>query len=311
MAVTKCAGLCVGVSKYDDRGLAPLPDAAGTAQDILGAFDPTCISGLRLVVDPRSNGDLFLAVQRAAQDAQGGSFVLYFAGHALRRGTELLLAVRESEIDGARGCVPWVDVEDMIRRAGVADGLVLLNLDQPPGAPPLQLSAGKAVVMGSVRRYDSATANKQLRAYADTLLAALKQPASAVEPFLSEGKLDANGLGRWLAARAPAAAVHTSFSVPSSSSLLLRDLEDGLVAAKKAAAARPTEPAPEPVAVVTAAPAEVPAPAEPPPPEPVPVVAPEAAPLPVAALAPRRPARWPILLVAAAIVAAVLYELMR
>ena len=33
VAVTKGDGLCVGVSKYDDRGLAPLPDATTTAQE--------------------------------------------------------------------------------------------------------------------------------------------------------------------------------------------------------------------------------------------------------------------------------------
>jgi hypothetical protein len=314
VAVTKGAGLCVGVSRYDDRGLVPLPDAALGAQEILKAFDAKLVRGMRLLTDPGSNGDLFLALQRVMQEAQGGSLVLYFAGHALRRGSDLLLAVRESEVEGTRGCVPWGDVADMVKRAGIVEGLVLLNLDQPAGAPPLELSAGKATVMGSVRRYDAGAGNRQLRGYADAVLAALKQPALQVEPFLNEGKLDADGLGRCLAARASAVAAHTRFASTASGSLVLRDLSAELEAAKARAAAppapvveappQPPEPEPVPEAVIEAPP-------EPPAPEPVPAIEPVLAPLPVAALASPRPSKMPYVLIAAAILAAVLYALLR
>ena len=182
----KAAGLCVGVSRYGDRALAPLPDAATSAQEIQKAFESRLVPGVTVMLDPRDNGALFVALERSMHESQGETFVLYFAGHALRRGSELLLAVRDSEVEGAKGCVPWSDVQAMLKRE-VKNGLVVLNLDQPPGSPPAALGTSKVAVMGSLRSYDARSANGSLRSYADVVLGALRSPAEDLGPYLTEG----------------------------------------------------------------------------------------------------------------------------
>jgi hypothetical protein len=218
--VTNGAALCVGVSRYNDAGLVPLPEAAVSAREIQKALDARLLPATAAIVDPASNGDLFLRIQKAAGEARGGTFFFYFAGHALRRGGDLLLATRDTELAGAKGCVPWSDVLGILKREGVAGGMALLNVDQPVGAARPQLDGGSVAVVGSLRTYDAAGANASLRGYADVVLAALLRPAADIETFLSDGVLDAGGLHRYLAARAPRTAPHASFSMPAQPALL-------------------------------------------------------------------------------------------
>ena len=273
----KAAGLCVGVSKYGDRALAPLPDAASSAQEIQKAFESRLVPGITVMLDPRDNGALFVALERSMRESQGETFVLYFAGHALRRGSELLLAVRDSELEGARGCVPWSDVQAMLKRE-VKNGLIVLNLDQPPGSPPAALGTSKVAVMGSLRSYDARSANASLRSYADVVLAALRSPAGDLGSYLTEGQLDSNGFGKYLAERAPAGAPHKVYSV-SARTFVLRDFVDTerASALPPASMARPTVPNRPAAASPGPTPVAAPAPEPAPPPEPAPAAEPASA----------------------------------
>ncbi|HEY6464334.1 MAG TPA: hypothetical protein VIY73_29405, partial [Polyangiaceae bacterium] len=222
MAQGNVFGLCVGVSRYTDGGLAPLPDAAATAREVQKALDPKLFSGVSTISDPGTNGDLFLRLQKAARDAKGGAFFLYYAGHALRRGNDLLLAARDSELEGTKGCVPWSDVRDMLKREAVAAGVVILNVDIAGGAPRLQIGSDTVAVIGSVRTYDAAAGNANLRAYADALVRLLQGPTAEVSPYLVDHVLDANGLHKALEKKATTTAPHASFA-PGSRPLVLRD----------------------------------------------------------------------------------------
>ncbi|HEX3345393.1 MAG TPA: hypothetical protein VHS09_12505, partial [Polyangiaceae bacterium] len=208
------AALCIGVSRYNDRGLVALPDAAVSAREVQKALDTRVFPGSTAIVDPGSNGDLFLKLQKAAGEARGGTFVLYFAGHALRRGGDLLLTTRDTELEGTKGCVPWSDVRGMLKREGIVTGVVLLNVDQPVGSGRPQLDGGPVAVMGSLRTYDAGGANASVRAYADAVLAVLQRPAAELEAFLTDGVLDAAGLNKYLAAKAPPSASHASYAAP-------------------------------------------------------------------------------------------------
>jgi hypothetical protein len=216
------AALCIGVSRYNDRGLAPLPDAALTAREIQKALDTRVFPASTAIVDPGSNGDLFLKLQKAAGEARGGTFVLYFAGHALRRGGDLLLTTRDTELEGTKGCVPWSDVRGMLKREGIVTGVFLLNVDQPAGSGRPQLDGSSVAVMGSLRNYDASGGNASLRAYADAVLAVLQRPGADLEAYLTDGVLDATGLNKYLTEKAPAAAAHASFA-KSAKAAVLRD----------------------------------------------------------------------------------------
>jgi hypothetical protein len=270
------AALCIGVSKYNDRGLVPLPDAAVSAREIQKALDTRVFPASTTIVDPGSNGDLFLKLQKAAGEARGGAFVLYFAGHALRRGGELLLTTRDTELDGAKGCVPWSDVRGMLKREGIVTGVVLLNVDQPAGSGRPQLDGGPVAVMGSLRTYDAGGANASIRGYADALLAVLQRPSAEIESFLHDGVLDAAGLNKYLAEKAPPSASHASFSTPERAAVL-RDF-----AAPSPLSMRGSALPPQPAASVVPKPSVAAAP----PPTPAPAPAPE----PVAAPEPAKPA---------------------
>jgi len=283
VTLTNGAALCVGVSKYNDRALAPLPDAGVTAREIQKALEPHLFPASSAIIDPGSNGDLFLRLQKAAGEARGGIFVLYFAGHALRRGGDLLLATRDTELEGAKGCVPWSDVHSMLRRERVSGGLVLLNVDQPAGMGPPQLGGGALCMLASLRTYDADTGNASLRGYADAILGALQKPAGELESFLKDGALDASGLHRYLSERAPPKALHATFSMPARSAVL-RDFA-GPALSRRGSALPPaptvaSPPPPVPAAAVIAAPAPEPVVAPEPAPEPAKEVVEEVAPPP-------------------------------
>jgi hypothetical protein len=280
--VANGAALCVGVSKYNDRGLAPLPDATLSAKEIQKALDSRVFPASTAILDPGSNGDLFLKLQKAAGEAKGGTFVLYFAGHALRRGGDLLLTTRDTELEGTKGCVPWSDVRGMLKREGIVAGVVLLNVDQPAGSGRPQLDGGPVAVMGSLRTYDVGGGNASLRSYADAVLAILQRPAAEIESFLNDGVLDAAGLNKYLAERAPASAPHASYSMPERPAVL-RDFAPPAAMSMRGSALppQPTSPVKLVVAAPLApAPSVVPAPAPALAPAPAPAPAPEAAPEP-------------------------------
>ncbi|MGD0530297.1 MAG: hypothetical protein ABSE49_34500, partial [Polyangiaceae bacterium] len=281
------AALCIGVSRYNDRGLAPLPDAALTAREVQKALDTRVFPASTAIVDPGSNGDLFLKLQKAAGEARGGTFILYFAGHALRRGGDLLLTTRDTELEGTKGCVPWSDVRGMLKREGIVTGVFLLNVDQPAGSGRPQLDGSSVAVMGSLRTYDASGGNTALRAYADAVLAVLQRPGAELEAYLTDGTLDATGLNKYLTEKAPAAAAHASFA-KATKAAVLRDFatpspmsmrgsqlppaaslapKPSVVGAPPPASVAPTPAVVEPPAPAAAAPSPPPAP-EPPPPEP-------------------------------------------
>ena len=267
------AALCVGVSKYNDRGLAPLPDATLSAKEIQKALDSRVFPASTAILDPGSNGDLFLKLQRAAGEAKGGAFVLYFAGHALRRGGDLLLTTRDTELEGTKGCVPWSDVRGMLKREGIVAGVVLLNVDQPAGSGRPQLDGGPVAVMGSLRTYDVGGGNASLRSYADSVLAILQRPAAEIESFLNDGVLDAAGLNKYLAERAPASAPHASYSMPERPAVL-RDFAPPAAMSMRGSALPPQPTSPVKLVVAASlapAPSVAPAPSLAPAPEPEPV----------------------------------------
>src|SRR5579871_5769398 len=112
----KSTGLSVGATEYTDKKLLRCPAAAASAREVAEALDSKLVRGVRVLANPPTGDLLFTDVQRAVQEARGGSFFFYFAGHALRRGDDVLLAVGESEVEGAKGCVPLSDVLDIVRR---------------------------------------------------------------------------------------------------------------------------------------------------------------------------------------------------
>ena len=133
----------------------------------------------------------------------------------------MLLAVRDTEVDGTRGCVPWSDVQAMLKR-DVRAGLVIMNVDQPAASPRADLGVTKVAVMGALRPYDERTSNASLRAYADVELSALESGPEDLAAYLTDGLLDSAGFARLLAERAPKAAGHASHST-SARTFVLRD----------------------------------------------------------------------------------------
>ncbi|HEY5242978.1 MAG TPA: hypothetical protein VIJ22_15970, partial [Polyangiaceae bacterium] len=259
-----------------------------------------------------------------------------------------LLTTRDTELEGAKGCVPWSDVRGMLKREGIVTGVVLLNVDQPAGSGRPQLDGGPVAVMGSLRTYDAGGANASIRGYADALLAVLQRPSAEIESFLHDGVLDAAGLNKYLAEKAPPSASHASFSTPERAAVL-RDFAapsplsmrgsalppqpaPSVVPKPAVAAPPPPPPAPEPEPAPAPEPASEPAkPAPPeveppaeataeagapaPAPEPAPEPLPPPPPGPALAIEPRPPAPRSnitvMLLAAAAIVAAAVYMLLR
>lgn len=267
-STSKAAGLCVGASLYDDAGLSPLPDAAVSAREIAAALDTKIVRGVSALIDPPGSDDLFLALQKSIHDAKGGSFFLYFAGHALWRDGELRLAARSTELEGAKACVPWSDVDDLLVRERIESAMIVLNIDHSgdkPGIP--RVTHGATVFMGSVRAHALKGANLRLRAYADAVLGGLRKRPLDLESFLRDGQLDAGAIGRYLTEKAPRAVEHRVFSEPSGPRFILRELAEDL-ARSKARGSQPMVEVPVDFTPPPLAPAETPpsaAPSEPPP----------------------------------------------
>src|SRR4051812_26929093 len=119
----KGAGLSVGTSEVHDPKLARCAAAATSAREVAEALDAKLVRGVRVIANPPTFDALYGELQKALREAKGGTFFLYFAGHALRRGDDLLLTVGESEVEGAKGCVSLADVIDLLRRASLAHAL--------------------------------------------------------------------------------------------------------------------------------------------------------------------------------------------
>src|SRR4029079_10916805 len=113
--VVKGAGLSVGVTEYKDAKLERCKAAATSAREVADALDPKVVRDVRVIANPATGDTLFGDLQKAVGAAKGGAFFFYFAGHALRRGDDLLLAVCDSELEAKSGCVPLSDVLDIIR----------------------------------------------------------------------------------------------------------------------------------------------------------------------------------------------------
>src|SRR5580704_1589271 len=134
MTSERWAGVCVGVGRHQDAALGDLPSAVESAREVAKAMD--ALGSMRLVTNPTGHMDLFVALQNAIREARGGSFFLYFAGFVLERDGELLLAVSGTEARAKSGCVPWSDVEDILKRENVAKALVVLNAEKASTFPP-------------------------------------------------------------------------------------------------------------------------------------------------------------------------------
>lgn len=295
------AGLCVGVEHYQDPKLGPLPAACASAREVADALDPKLVKGVEVMQDVATNDDLFRALQRTLRAARGGAFFFYFAGHALRRGDDLLLALGESEVLGAKGCVPWSDIEDLLKRERVARAVVVLNVDhEVEGAPKAPGVSAEIHVMGSLRVNEAAAANKQCRAYADALLAALSKPVGAA--YVEEGALDAEGLGRFLEATAPKLLVHKVFAARGERFELRHVASAAAEAAPSPPAAPKEEAAPPPPREEAPSDAEEERPAPPAAEPPL-----ETVEKPSAAITPAHASRMPYYLIAIAIAVALLY----
>src|SRR5207237_1191239 len=106
----KPAALAIGASLYDDKKFAPLPSAAESARAIADKFDSRSIGHVEVTANPGRSDDLFVVISKAIHVARRGAFVLYFSGNVLRRDSELLFAVQDSEVTGTMGCVPLSDI---------------------------------------------------------------------------------------------------------------------------------------------------------------------------------------------------------
>jgi hypothetical protein len=175
----------------------------------------------------------------------------------------------------------------LLRREQVARALIILNIDQPPAATtkPPRVPEGAAIV-GSTRAFDPTTSNSRLKSFSTIILKALRAPAQELAPYLNDGRLDADGLGRYLLASAPKMLAPAVLAT-SSEVFVVRDLAAELAAAQAAAEAAAAE----------APPPEAPATVEEP--------AVEKAPAPLARKEPA--SRAPYLLLIVLIVAALLY----
>lgn len=233
--VVKGAGLSVGVTEYRDAKLTRCPAASASAREVAAALDPAVMRGPRVLTDPATNDTFFDALQKTAREAKGGAFFFYFAGHALRRGDDLLLTVCDSELEGARGCVPLSDVLDILRKAPIERGIVILNIDLPhePKAKSPRFDDG-ILILGSSRIHEPASANARLDEYACALLQALRLPALEVEAYLDDGKLDGAGLARAIAAMAPKSVKPEVFAA-ATATFVLRELGAALVVERAAA----------------------------------------------------------------------------
>jgi hypothetical protein len=298
----KGAGLSVGVAEYNDKVLSACPAALDSARDVARALNPDLVPEVRVVTNPPSADALFRDLEKTIRSARGGAFFLYFAGHALRREDEILLAAATSEFKEAKGCVPLSDIVNLLRREQVARALIILNIDQPPAATtkPPRVPEGAAVI-GSTRAFDPTSSNQRLRAFSNALLEALRRPAQELAPYLNDGRLDADGLGRYLLASAPKMLAPAVLAT-SSEVFVVRDLAAELAAAQAAAEAKAAEPA----KVEEPAPAKV---EEPKAPVAVKEPAIEKAPAPVALKEPA--SRAPYVLVIILIVAALIYYFTR
>jgi hypothetical protein len=230
----KGAGISVGVADYKDRKLCQCPAAAASAGEVASALDAKLVRRVRVITNPPDFDALFGEITKTARDAKGGTFFFYFAGHALRRGDDLLLAVTHSEHEGSKGCVPLSDVLDIVRRAQVQSSLVILNVDHPPSAAKSPSLGEGVTVIGSSRSYDARTADVRFKEYAGAVVAALRAPALELEPYLEDGLLNADGLARYLADKAPKAVKSEVFAT-SRERLVLRNIAEGLAAEKAAA----------------------------------------------------------------------------
>jgi hypothetical protein len=248
----KGAGLSVGVAEYNDKVLSACPAALDSAREVARALNPDLVPEVRVVTNPPSADALFKDLEKTIRSARGGAFFLYFAGHALRREDEILLAAATSEFKDAKGCVPLSDIVSLLRREQVARSLILLNIDQPPAATtkPPRVPEGVAII-GSTRAFDPTSSNTRLRAFSNVVLEALRRPALEMAAYLTDGRLDADGLGRYLLASAPKMLAPAVLGT-SSEVFVVRDLAAELAAAQaaaqaaaeaKAAAPPPEEPA--------------------------------------------------------------------
>jgi chemotaxis protein histidine kinase CheA len=131
--------------------------------------------------------------------------------------------------------VPLSDVLDIIRRAQVARGLVILNVDQPPAAAKRAALGDGITVIGSSRSYDAGTADVRFREYAGALIGALRASAIELEPYVEDGLFDADGLARYLADKAPKAVKPEVFAT-AQERLVLRNVAEDLAAEKAARA---------------------------------------------------------------------------
>jgi len=294
--VVKGAGLSVGVAEYNDKVLSACPAALDSAREVARALNPDLVPEVRVITNPPSADALFKDLEKTIRSARGGSFFLYFAGHALRREDEILLAAATSEFKDAKGCVPVSDIVSLLKREQVARALILLNIDQPPAATtkPPRVMEGAAVI-GSTRAFDPTSANTRLKAFSSVVLEALRRPAQEIAPYLNDGRLDADGLGRYLLASAPKMLAPVVLS-KSSELFVVRDCAAELAAAQAAAEAKAAE---APVRIEEAAPAKAEEPKAPV------ALEPEKAPAPLASSKPA--SRAPYVLVIILIVTALLY----
>lgn len=194
------AALCIGVAQHRDGKFANLVNAVESTKAVARAFSHTLFGPATVVADPRTPIDVFEGLQKAVRNARGGTLCLYFAGFVTDRNGDLLLVTGDADATQRTGCVPWSDVEDILRRGEVARTLFILNAERGPGEAPLgAIKLPTLVVSGALRKFDATCGDAELVAYADGLVAALSARAATILGLLEDGVLEAKGLDRALA----------------------------------------------------------------------------------------------------------------
>lgn len=193
----KRAAICIGVAKH--RAFPELTQAVESTRAVARACGKTLFGPGTVVADPRTPIDVFDALTKAARNARDGTLLLYFAGFVTDRGGDLLLVVGDADPIEKRGCVPWSDIEDVLKRSFVKRTLVILNAETRGPAPLTAIKLPALIVSGAIRKHEPTCGDAELTAYAEAVVAAFQAKATSIAGMLSDGILESRGLDRALA----------------------------------------------------------------------------------------------------------------
>jgi hypothetical protein len=198
-ASEKRAALCIGVAQHRDPKFPALPAAVESTRVVARAFSKTLFGPATVVADPKTPIDVFDAITKAARTARDGTLFLYFAGFVTDRNGDLLLVVGDADATQRTGCVPWSDVEAVLKRANIKRTMVILNAERIGDAPIGAVKLPTVIVSGAIRPFSKACGDAELAAYAEALTSALNAKATTIVGLLDDGVLESKGLDRAIA----------------------------------------------------------------------------------------------------------------